>query len=1124
MRRAALFLTAFCTFILTTIEAPALAENHARGDVKISEIAWAGTDASANDEWLELYNTTETAIDLTGWTLAATDGAPSITLVGTIAAGDFFLLERTDDTTVNDIAADQIYTGSLGNGGETLHLRDSSGTLIDTANTNGGDWPAGSSSPRLTMERITLDADDFDSDWVSNDGVIRNGEDANGAPISGTPRMANSTWNLVNSADLAVTVTGPPSVDEGAQVTWTITVVNRGTLAAENASITNTFPENVTYVSDTFPTRSRLMETRTWLAGSIEPDTTIEFTITGQLAPGFFDDLINHVEVESSNDANPDNNADTATSAVVVRDILFNGLYFDSLQTGDAGEAIQLINISDATHNLNGWRIGTSPTNGITIATDQMLAPGEKIWITRDNAAFQRQFAALAMDETNLTGSLSLSNNGTGLLLYDADDNLIDTVVYENGSPTTLGWDGPAIDRYRQSSTFATEGQIIYRMRDQVTGAPVPDTDTANDWAQSTDDPINGRKLLYPGWDLDAFFQTAKGVDSAELTVAIGPDSTHNTVQNLIAEAQTSIKMTALVFTNLSLMEALVEAAERGVEIDLLQEGAPPGGLDDQQRYLCQLLDAAGGHCWFMINEPDVDVFDRYKFTHAKYILIDGERVAIGSDNYTGSSMPYDDFSDGTAGRRGVLLITDAPTVVERVQSIWAHDFDPPATWQNSADPVAAWDAYCLTEPTAVQSESRHCDIFPWNAEHTVFGDKYGAPEPFFFPDDESGGITYTVRFTDPVTFNGTFEFEVVSSPENSLRTEDSLLGLVNRAGAGDVVYAMQLDERSTWGDGLSVRTEAYIEAARRGADVRVLLNGHSFLGFVDPEDPPENYNTCAYLLNTARQEGLPIKCAVADPTGLGIHAKMVLVEVDGAGYVHLGSINGSEQSSKGNREVALQVQSNGAFDYLRQMFLEDFPVIVYLPLLMKDFEGRAQHPLITEVLVDTAGIEDLGEFIEIANPTNQPIDISGWSVGDAQNLDDFEDVRIFPEGTVLQPRGVVVVAYHGLAVFEQFGFMPDFEILNSSDDIPGMIDDPRYHPDFLLRLANGGDEVFLRDTEDNIIDVINWGNSPYQSTVPAPAPGAHDTSLERFPYWNDSDNNVNDLRLNFPNPGQLPN
>jgi hypothetical protein len=154
--------------------------------VIISEVAWAGTRASANDEWIELWNPGATDVDLAGWTL--TDGGDILVpLSGTIGAGGFFLLERTDDTTVADIAADRIYTGALANAGESLYLIDPSGRTVDSANGDGGPWPAGSQAMAAAMER-TGSGSDADGEWCSNDAVHRNGTDAAGFPVNGTPR------------------------------------------------------------------------------------------------------------------------------------------------------------------------------------------------------------------------------------------------------------------------------------------------------------------------------------------------------------------------------------------------------------------------------------------------------------------------------------------------------------------------------------------------------------------------------------------------------------------------------------------------------------------------------------------------------------------------------------------------------------------------------------------------------------------------------------------------------------------------------------------------------------------------------------------------------------------------
>jgi len=104
----------------------------ADAQVVINEIDWMGTANSANDEWIELHNTSGSAVDLTGWELASVDGTPDIPLTGSIPAEGYFLLERTDDSSVPSVKADQIYTGALSNKGETLHLTNASGTVIDS--------------------------------------------------------------------------------------------------------------------------------------------------------------------------------------------------------------------------------------------------------------------------------------------------------------------------------------------------------------------------------------------------------------------------------------------------------------------------------------------------------------------------------------------------------------------------------------------------------------------------------------------------------------------------------------------------------------------------------------------------------------------------------------------------------------------------------------------------------------------------------------------------------------------------------------------------------------------------------------------------------------------------------
>jgi hypothetical protein len=154
--------------------------------VVINEVAWMGTASSTYDEWIELANMTSYDIDIAGWTL--TDGDDiNISLADTLGAEAFYLLERTDDTTVNDITADQIYTGALRDSGEVLTLS-SSLTIIDQ--TPSGVWAAGvGGDGKITMERSGGDGTDS-SNWHTYYGDILDGV----WNINGTPRAENSSY------------------------------------------------------------------------------------------------------------------------------------------------------------------------------------------------------------------------------------------------------------------------------------------------------------------------------------------------------------------------------------------------------------------------------------------------------------------------------------------------------------------------------------------------------------------------------------------------------------------------------------------------------------------------------------------------------------------------------------------------------------------------------------------------------------------------------------------------------------------------------------------------------------------------------------------------------------------
>lgn len=195
--------------------------------VVINEIAWAGTTAEHTaDEWIELKNRSSRPISLAGWTLySTTDDKPNLALSGAIAAGGYYLIERTDDTTIQNVSADltaPFGSGSgmgLGDGGETLALAYGSTTVDQTPapSCSVTGWCGGSTFGRRSMERIDPDLPGAEpASWGSNDGLIRNGLAADGlSAINGTPKARNSrnyyvSPNGILATNRTLTATGSP--------------------------------------------------------------------------------------------------------------------------------------------------------------------------------------------------------------------------------------------------------------------------------------------------------------------------------------------------------------------------------------------------------------------------------------------------------------------------------------------------------------------------------------------------------------------------------------------------------------------------------------------------------------------------------------------------------------------------------------------------------------------------------------------------------------------------------------------------------------------------------------------------------------------------------------------------
>jgi uncharacterized repeat protein (TIGR01451 family) len=584
------------------------------GDVVINEVAWMGTEASSSDEWIELYNNTDSPIDIASWSISGADmgiclnfsSADGYTTTVVPAHGYLIYANHDDDVEnsggqgIVDIWDATIGLNDTSPGQIILYdASDCGGSVIDTANQTTGNWFAGDSASKRTMERKSPVASGTDgANWATNDpNMAKNGQDASGSPISGTAKAQNSCYQppAKDVADLIVVKTGPVTATAGSTITYHITLSNTGATTATGTLVTDTLPIAVDFITQT----SDLVFTHTgrnlyWQIGAIPTGTLHTITITAQVtgtASGTLTNLVTATTTASE--------TITANNAGSWETTVFHTIYLYALAPANyegSGESAALINLNPFTVSLSGWWLNDDPgSGGVSFPTTATIAPGQILWLAQNADdfypawGFDADWAAEAITRPALTldGSWpGFTDDGEYAYLLDGDSNIIDALTYGDRS-TGESWQGLSVP-YKYSG-YAS-GQVIYRKLDQSTGLPVPDTNTAADWAQDSDDPINGRKLRYPGWDLEELFFPAEVTSTANFTLAVAPEGALAVVSQTIASAQHALRIEAYSLKSVALYQVINDRILAGVAVTILLESGPGRGIDDAEKWIVHRL------------------------------------------------------------------------------------------------------------------------------------------------------------------------------------------------------------------------------------------------------------------------------------------------------------------------------------------------------------------------------------------------------------------------------------------------------------------------------------------------------------------------------------------------------
>jgi cardiolipin synthase len=590
--------------------------------------------------------------------------------------------------------------------------------------------------------------------------------------------------------------------------------------------------------------------------------------------------------------------------------ILIAAAYIDSARSGEADEAIMLWNVGPQAESLAGWQVESSGRRATVPLTSTLsIAAGQRLWLAGEALAFRQSFgeppAAEWVSDTDplvfdLQGKISLPNAGGALRLLDPRGAVVDVLVYGDETTPADGWDGSPAQLYTRG-IFTAQGQVWQRKRSPQTNFPL-DSNRAEDWAGDLGDLQWGRQIRWPGWlgwDNAGWAQPQHSEAFADTLLAVGPEGLYVPIAQSLGAAQTTIDLAIYTLEHPQLALLLAEAAQRGVKVRVLLDGAPPGGITKLQKWCVALVAAAGGDVRYFALPQDAPagLKRRYRYVHAKYGIVDGYVALVMTENFSQDSMPLP-AHDPLGGRRGFALLTNAPPVVVALQALFAADWAP----------------------------NRFMDLRAYYP-----GDpKYGAPPVDYTPSSSREYEVADAPFGAPLSFHGQAHFTLVTAPENALRPDAGLLALINQAGPGDELALMQLYEQRHWGPAASnpladpnPRLEALIAAARRGAKVRILLD--SF--FDDPADQRNNAATVAYVRAVAAAESLDLQAQIGNPTAGGIHAKLLLARLANQTWSAVGSLNGGEVSFKLNRELVLLLDSPAIYARLHVVFDHDWSI-----------------------------------------------------------------------------------------------------------------------------------------------------------------------------------------------------
>ena len=260
-----------------------------------------------------------------------------------------------------------------------------------------------------------------------------------------------------------------------------------------------------------------------------------------------------------------------------------------------------------------------------------------------------------------------------------------------------------------QTVTFSTDAGLTAWLTDRTVAPLAPDLQLADRGdtirlrrdGEVVDEVAYGRATegeVYnasaDGWHpLGATDRPVVTAGPGEVEAFALPDEPDRAV-DFLRSADQRVLLAGYTVSSNRVVDALVEATDRGVTVEVLADGSPVGGMTGDEAAALSTLDREG---------VTVRVIDgdraRYRYHHAKYAVVD-DRALVTTENWKPA---------GTGGRssRGWAVVVDQQPIVEGLVDTYRADTDwvDAVPWDEHDPTLVDGDQATGTHPRAFEAE-----------------------------------------------------------------------------------------------------------------------------------------------------------------------------------------------------------------------------------------------------------------------------------------------------------------------------------------------------------------------------------------------------------------------------------